>query len=457
MDEPTIDAAAPPEVLPTAAPTRWRRAVAAALRPVRFARRRPVRAAALALLLAVLAAAGGTYLWFHHHLRDAATAVDRGHNAVAARHLAACRRVWPDHPTVLLLAARVARRGGSWVEADAFLDRYSGQYGDDDPLAFERLQMRAARGDLEAAGPLLADRIARGDADAAAAREAVITGMIHRFRWVDAVRAIDDWLAAAPDHPTAWLLRGKLQEQREQTSEALRSYRRVLEIDAEHDEARLRLAVLLVQLHQGEEAVAHLDFLRPRLPGSVEVMVQWPRALALQGRTAEARAALDDCLRAGPDLPAALLERGRYALADGDDAAAETYFGRAVRADPGNQTARRQYALVLARGGKTAEAAREDAAVRQLSADYERINHLIQGPLQANPTDPAVPYEIARIAFRAGQPAEGLRWLQAALRVGPDHRPTHDLLSTYYHETGAPALAAKHRAVAHRLATPRAP
>ena len=113
--------------------------------------------------------------------------------------------------------------------------------------------------------------------------------------------ALDEWRAGEPDNTFALLLWGKLQEQRVATDDALAAYRRVVELDPDHDEARLRLTTLLLQRFRGEEALGHLAGLRERLPDNAEVAFQWAAALGLQGRTAEARAALDDCLRQHPE------------------------------------------------------------------------------------------------------------------------------------------------------------
>src|SRR5262249_3534548 len=146
---------------PPAPGSRWRTAAAVLLAPLSYVRRRPRRALAW---LAVLALAGllgalGMRLWAEYHLQAARRAVRRGHNAVAVRHLLACRRVRPDDPEVLLLSARVARRSGAWTEARVLLDRYWQQRGDDDPLVLERLLLRATRGEVEAVQPLLQLRI----------------------------------------------------------------------------------------------------------------------------------------------------------------------------------------------------------------------------------------------------------------------------------------------------------
>jgi tetratricopeptide (TPR) repeat protein len=451
---PSLPPAPGPAAVPAGEPAR-RGFVCRLLAPIRYVRRRPLRALGLvAFGLVVLAgvALGGTALWFQRHLQAAHEAVDRGHNAEAARHLLACRRVRPDHPEVKLLMARVARRAGDWDEAERLLDEYWAAHGDDEGLVFERLLLRAARGELETAGPPLAARIRAGGADAGPAREALIAGELSRFRWAAAERALDDWDAAEPDNTTALLLRGKLLEQRQATDSPPALYRRILELDPDHDEARLRLTTVLIQRYLGEEALGHLAILRERLPANAEVAYQWAAALGLQGRTEEARAALDECLRAYPLHAAALAERGKYAALDGNYETAVDYFGRAAKLDRGNASVRRQYAQALARVGRTADAAHEDAAVEALKADLDRMEKLIAGPLQKTPDDPAVPHQIGVIALRAGQSAEALRWLQTALQIDPNYLPTHRTLAAYYQATGNPVLAARHRAIASRLA-----
>jgi tetratricopeptide (TPR) repeat protein len=430
------------------------------LAPFRYARRSPLRAVIVLLgLVAVVAGAGvaSAAVWFDYHLRAATREVEKGHNAAATRHLRLCQWVRPEQRDVLLLAGRVSRRSGNWNEAEALLDKYTNRYGDDAPLVLERLLLRAARGDLEGSAAQLAERMRRDGPEAALSREAVVTGLQYRFRWAEANQLLDDWLGKTPDDTIALLLRGKLQEARQQSSEALLSFRRVLELDPEHDEARMRLTAMLLSQRQGEEALTHADYLRKRLPKHPEIRMQWVKALGLQGRAADARAALDACLRDFPTHPGALAERARYAALDGDDAAAEGYYEKAAKADPGNFPTRHQYSLALARNGKKAEADREQSALRTLEADSERINQLISGPLQSRPNDPAIHHEIGLIAMRSGQATEALRWFQTAVQVGPDHLPSHQTLAAYYHDAGSPVLAARHRAIAQNLSRRKPP
>jgi tetratricopeptide (TPR) repeat protein len=430
------------------------------LAPVSFLRRRPARALAILALLAVIAVGLGVigiFLWADYHLRAARRALELGHNAVAIRHLRSCRLIRPDQPEVLLLSARVARRSGAWTEAEALLDSYWRQRGDDDPLVLERLCLRAARGELESAQALLQARIDQDDPAAPLAREALIAGLRYRYRLPEAEKQIADWLHHDPDSTLALMAQARLAEERDQTSEAANSYRRILEIDPEHDEARLRMTMRLLDLRQGEEALPHLEHLRRRLPGSPEVQMQLAQALDLQDRGDEARAVLDECLRDHPDHAGALVERARIASRDGDNALAEDYLRRAAQIDPGDANARYQFYLVLHKNGKEAEAAQQLDARKRIEADIRRIKEIVEGPFQKRPNDPQLHYEIAMIAQRAGRPKETLRWLLSALQVGPDHAQTHRALSQFYHQAGNPILAARHRAIAGRLESQHKP
>jgi tetratricopeptide (TPR) repeat protein len=430
------------------------------LAPFRYLRRHPGRALAWLTLLGLTALVWcvlGILLWSEYHLRAARRAVARGHNIAAVHHLRACRQVRPDDREVLLLSARVARRGGGWNEAEVLLNRYWQLYGDEEPLVLERLLLRATRGELEGVQPLLQDRIDQDDPAAPLAREALIAGLLYRYRPEEAERQIESWLEREPDSTQAWLARAKLYELREQNSDALLAYRRILELDPEQDQSRLRMTTILVELRQGEEALPHLEYLRRRLPDNAEVQVQLGTVLESVGRVDEARAVLDECLGSHPRNAAALAERGRIARRDGEGDRAEEYLRRAIQLDPGNVSAHYQYYLTLNQNGKKAEAAQEEQEIRRIEADVQHIKELIQGRLQVAPNDPAAHYEVAMIALRAGRPKEALRWLQSALQVGPDHLPTHRALAAYYRETGNPILANHHRAIAQRLSSQQPP
>ena len=263
---------------------RWLRLTCIA--PIRFIVRRPFRAALVLLAFSCLVCIIGlavVLVLFNQHLHAARLEVEKGHNSAAMRHLAWCRSVRPEQREVLILSARVARRFGSLEEADAILATYSREYGDDEQLVLERLLYRASRGELEESTPALRMRISQGGTAARLAREALTNGLIYRFRWKDAQALLDQWLGENPDDTLALLLKAKLVEQQLNHDGAIAIYRKILDLDPEQQEARLRYASLLIGRRQGEEAAAELAILRQALPDHAEVQVLWARAAFAPG------------------------------------------------------------------------------------------------------------------------------------------------------------------------------
>src|SRR5262249_22624496 len=157
-------------------------------------------------------------------------------------------------------------------------------------------------------------------------------------------------------------------------------------------------------------------------------LMELGQALDATGRTEEAVAVLDQCLRLNPDHAGAMAERGRIPPVQRNVDKAEELLYRASPLPPGHGVAPDHHHPTLTQTAKAEEAAKEQESLRQMEADVSRIREILLGQLQETPNDPAVSYEIAVIALRAGRPNEALRWLQNALEVGPDHIPTHRAL-----------------------------
>jgi predicted Zn-dependent protease len=404
--------------------------------------------------LVLLTAAGGlAWIWdqwqFQQRLGQAEQEVDRGHIHVAILLLDECLQRRPTHRQALLLSTRVARQSGHLETAENWLDQYWQLYGDDEEVVFERLLLQAARGELEVTDPRLRERERQGGAVSRLIREACVSGLLSRFRWGEAGQLLTAWLADSPEDPWALYLMGRLQEHRDDLESAKEYYRRLVEQDPDHDEARQRLAQLLVQTRHGDEALPHVEHLLTRRPYQRDIQLLWGRTLILLGRLTEAQQVLDSILAEHPRFAAALAERGKVALFQEQPHQAIDYFALAVQNDPGDLAIRHQYATILAQNGQETEAAQQRQAIQQLEADNERIKQLIEGPLQREPNNANVHHEIGMIALRAGQIQEALRWFRSALRIDPQHVPTHRVLMVYYEESGQPALAARHRAYAH--------
>jgi tetratricopeptide (TPR) repeat protein len=384
-----------------------------------------------------------------YHLRAARRAVERGHNLQAQYHLLCCLAVRPRQAEAVLLAARVARRVGSFDTAGQMLDRYQELAGNDEELVLERVLLRAARGEVDEVRAFCRARIDGGHPSAPLVREAVAAGLVQVYRLQEAETTLREWLEDEPGSTQALLLQGTLEELRMQFSAALSCYRQVLDLDPEHDEARLRLVDILIQQSNGHEALPHAEYLRRQWPDNPpQVRLRLAQALGLLNRQDEARDILDDLLRHIPSYAAALEERGKLALRAGDSARAEPLLREAVSLDPSALNARYQLAQALRFNRKPDLARAELDLLARLEDDSNRIQKIVTVQMQQRPRDADLYYEVGTISLRAGAARDGLRWLYRALEIDPGHAPTHRALADHYQRTGNSVLAARHRRLA---------
>src|SRR5262249_53195539 len=121
--------------------------------------------------------------------------------------------------------------------------------------------------------------------------------------------------------------------------QARKDFRRALELDPDHDAARLALAENLIAHSKAPEALGHLERLRQRQPGNEAVLVNLARCYPDLDRPEEARRLLDSLLaaptlRASPRYAQVLNERAQLALSLRRTAEAEAWARKAVAAQP---------------------------------------------------------------------------------------------------------------------------
>jgi tetratricopeptide (TPR) repeat protein len=442
----------------TDVPPARRRPLAALRRlaaPLRLVRRHPGRALAVVFLLGLIACGltlAGTQFWAAYHLRAARAALARYHTAEAGEHLRACMRVWPNDPEVLFLAARAARRSGLFDDADGLLARCQELRGRDDGLVLERALLSAERGDVDDVLKFCRAKVEADDPASLLILEAVARGCLRSYHLSDAEWATETWLRRAPDDPMAHLLRGRVARERLGLTDAATDFRRALEIDPELDEARDQLTIVLLDTHQGPEALPHLEYLRQRRPDDPGLAVRLAQCRDLLGQQDEAARLLDAVLAKYPDFLPALEARAKLAQNAGQWGEAEVLLRKALTQAPGEANVLRQLDTCLRRTGKTEDAKALEPRLQQAKQDLERIQQLVNHDIQADPRNPDLHYEAGMIFLRAGAPADGLRWLQSAIRLDPRHVKAHEALADFYGRVGDAAKAERHRRLAHEAA-----
>jgi tetratricopeptide (TPR) repeat protein len=420
-------------------------------------RRRPGRSIAVLVLLTLIAVGlgmGGAQLWAAYHFRAARRDLARYHPAEAGDHLAKCLRVWPDDPDVLFLAAQAARRSGLFDMAEDFLNRAQELRGRDDQAVLERALLTAERGDVDDVLKFCKARAEANDAESPLVLEALARGSLraYPYRLNDADWALGVWLGRDPDNPMALMLRGRLDHERFADTAAAAAFRRALEIDPELDEARDRLARLLLEINQPAEALPHLEYLRGRQPWEPALAVRQAQCLKELGRQEEAVSLLDQVLAFHPNLGSALALRGKLALQAGQDAEAEGFLRRALERTPYDASLLPALHDCLSHQGKNDQVRELDARVKQTREDMERLDTLLGEDLQRRPDDLAAQYEAGTILLRIGAYEEGLRRLEAVTRLDPRHVKAHQALADFYQRAGEPLKAAKHQRLAREAA-----
>jgi Tfp pilus assembly protein PilF len=372
-----------------------------------------------------------------YHFRAARSELERYHNPQAIRHLQACLDTWRDDPDVLLLAARAARRARSYSEAERLLERYQQARGLD-AAAAEQLLLSAERR-VDQVADLCWRYVEQGRPDKPLLLEALTRGYLRQYRLAEARLSLNRWLQEQPDNAQAHFLDGLFHlDYAHARSAAEASYRRAVELDPDHEEARVGLAVTLIEARKFAEAVEHLEEVRHRQPDNLSAQVGLAECLSALGRREEAVRGADGVLARQPDHAPALSLRGRLALEEGQPAQAETWLRQAAERDP--STHRTLYSLVqcLREIGKEEEARQVQRQLEQTEQDLARFNEIVTKEMLERPRDPALHHTLGRLLLRAGHREEGLHWVHSALRLDPQFAPARQTLAEYQQKAKAP-------------------
>jgi tetratricopeptide (TPR) repeat protein len=402
----------------------------------------------LSVLLLGLIGVGATLAGWHlaawHDYRAALQAIGRRDFTEARSHLARCLSVWPHSAEVHLLAARTARRGGAYDEAEKHLKECQRLDWPAEEIQLEHDLIHAQRGDVTDVEKQLMFFAEHGHPDTLLILEALCQGYIKTYRLTHASRCLEVWLENHPDDVQALLWRAEVEQLRSSNQEALADCRRAVELAPERDDARLRLAELLLSENLPAEAIPHFERLRQSQPANTQVLLGLARCRRLLGEPEAAAKLLDALLQIAPEDVGALGERGRVCQESGEPARAERWLRMAVNRAPYDRDTVYALYLCLQQTGKTQEAVEYQAKLKEIESQLSRLREVTRRITQT-PHDAALRHEAGMIFLKSGQSKEGLRWLYSALQEDPGYQPTHQALADYYERTGDREKAFWHR------------
>jgi tetratricopeptide (TPR) repeat protein len=395
-------------------------------------------------LLVLSGLALGFQVWAYSHYHAAEAALARRAFPEAQKHLMQCLKVWRWGAQTHLLLAQAARRTGALTEAEQHLRECRELGGPEESVHLEYLLLRAQQGDLIRVQDLLVGRMLQEPGDTVLIAEVLIPAYLSTYQLANAQECVRRWLKREPKQVQAWLWQAKLCERSNQPEESLQAYQRIVELDPENEDARLQLAGLLLRGHPPREALEQYEYLRTRQGDTPSILLGLARCRRALDEPEEALRLLNQVLAKNSSNGAALGERGRLALAQGDPAEAEKWFRKAVEIMPYEEEANYGLYQCLVRLGKAGEGEQVQVRMKSLDAAHGRLLEVTRA-IGVSPHDADLRHEAGMIMLRNGLEGEGIRWLNSALQENPQHEPTHQALANYYERTGDKQRADQHR------------
>ncbi|MBM3999769.1 MAG: tetratricopeptide repeat protein, partial [Planctomycetes bacterium] len=351
--------------------------------------------------------------------------------------LAVSQRIAPLGSEAEYLLAVALRKEGQFGEAERHLQRARELGYAEDAVQREAWRLTARQGRLRDVIARLPELLRDAPEEGHDTCEAFILGIIkakNYFREAHDLLAI--WMRDESSDAVPHYLLGVVCVETHDPSRAEKEFREALSRDANHTRAAFALARLLHDQGGIDEASALLDRAAADPELRRDALVLKGRCLRAAGRSDEAVAILDGLLSEDVNDAASTAARTVRAQVDLDASRFEDARDRlqiALRAEPRSAEICDGLATAF-RGLNEEEASRRiAAAASDFRAQGHRAVELIQSYLR-DPSNADLRFQIGRAHLLFGDHQAGLDWLFGLLEFAPDHRPTLELLATYFEE-----------------------
>jgi len=348
----------------------------------------------------------------------------------------------PQDARVQFLLARSCRYAGDGQRAAKCLQAARTLGFAPQRVETERLLLLAQAGRMREAEQELPRLLVAPGADGREICAAFSSGFFLTYRFHDALRLLDAWQSDYPDDSDPRVFRGIYWQHMMRWPESADEYRAALRLAPERHDVRIRLAAVLVSLHEYDEALRSYRQVLADTPESSEAMRGLGNCLLATGQHTEAADVFSKLLKRSPDDFEALLGMGRVHLERGDASTALPLLEKAVQIRSWYPAARFALAQALQELG-------DDRAAEHFQY-YDRFQQaqLALGrklaTLQEEPNDTALRFDIGTTILEYGDPAEAIPWIQSVLDQQPEHVGAHRELAAHFQRIGNLELARFH-------------
>ena len=415
---------------------------------LRTARRRDLVVGLFALLLLLT---GLAYFIFYpawrgwRQWRQAQQALERLDFPEAASHLQEYLALRPHHAEAHFLLARTWRRAEDYSQAAHHLEQ-AARFG----WIRELIELEDVLAKVQQTGVRGADRALLQSPvdDERVILEAMFKGDRRTLNLKEALRWVNTWIAHFPEDWIPRLWRADLFESFAEFANARDDYQRVLKLKPDCDQALLHLG-LIALAKEGDYAKA-MQSLQPYLkvhPAHVEALLAMARCYRGLGHLDEAARTALELLQEHPRQAKAALLLAMIALEQGRVQDAYDWLCKARDWGAEPQATHFQFALVLRRLGKPAEALPYEAKFKEYGEAERALGKTVQEILKT-PDQASLYHEMGTLYLRLDKEAQAEKWFLRALRQDPEYRPAHQALAALYQKRKgreASRLAEKHR------------
>ena len=385
------------------------------------------------LVLGGLGACEGWATWQEHLARQA---LDEDRMDEARKHIESALVVHRRRVSTLLLAARIRRLRGGYSDAEQYLLRCGQIDGMSEPVQVEWLLLRCQQGEVDALAPQLFGMVKQLHPQSPAILETLSSMYLRQMRYLEAGMALGLWLELVPDSIRALDWSAWVETQLDHREQGIRYYERLLDLQPNRSDIRLRLAQVLIESARQAQAAPHLELLLRTEPENPEVLAALASCRSQASELDKAQELLDKALQIAPDHFDSLFQRGRLEMMRGNAVAAEPWLRKALRIKPHDKEAHwNLFRSLQAQPDRQQEAEKEQERWDQESKKLDRLTSLLRKYLAGNPNDPDLACEAGKLLLEIGEEQRGLFWLHRALAVNPRHAPSNQALDAYYERT----------------------
>jgi tetratricopeptide (TPR) repeat protein len=374
------------------------------------------------------------------------TSLLAGDYSTARKEFARCLKSWPHRAEVWFAAGRAARLQGDFKSADQYLMDAAALGELPERIVVEKSLMSVKRGEPFAAHERAFRIVLTHSSPSTSESLAVLaSSYIGQFRLHDAESLTAVWCERWPDDAAAWQYRTNVLERlnrRELSRNASAEWVRLAPNDLAARLTHVRL--MLENRASGADIALHLEWLRSAAMNDAEALQYRAKALEAEGNLEEAVGLLDRAIASSRTPVTPLTERARLELDRGRPQDAIRFARQAVAADASDLDAAFTLMRSFQQVGNTSEAANVEVKWKQLRADLDAAQ-AIGAKMLAQPYNADLRREMGELLIKNGRMDDGLRWLESALAITPDHAATHQYLANFYAKRGQRALSDQHR------------